>query len=116
MRTTVAGLTFVLFTATTALAAPVPSRGGVERGSLQQTLEQRDVASQLAALGTTAADANAKIEKLSPADMHQLATQPRQLQAAGGLQAKTWIAIGMVVIFVAILASSGDDDEPQSTR
>ena len=109
MRTTVASLLIVTFTATTAAAAPIPSRGGAQPASLQQATEKRDVEIQLERLGVD----EKKVVELSPSDIHQLATNPQQLQAAGGLTAKTWIAIGMVAVFVIALATLTDDeDEP----
>jgi hypothetical protein len=106
MRTTVAALLVVTMSAATAVAAPIPSRGAAAPKNLQQAVEKRDVATQLERIGR-----ESEVEKLTAADIHQLAANPQQLQAAGGLQAKTWVAIGMVAVFVVALVVLGDDDD-----
>ena len=111
-----------LFAAISALAAPVPSKT-----SPLQSLDQRDadlaavrsvvenaaVAEALAAHGFTADEVNARLDRLSPSDLHQLATNLDQLQAAGhtgphtaGMNSKwVWIGIGVLaaIILIAVL-------------
>ena len=108
MRNSVAALLVVTMSAATAVAAPTPSRGAAAPKNLQQAVEKRDVATQLERIGR-----EADVEKLNVADIHQLATNPQQLQAAGGLTAKTWVAIGMVAVFVVALVALGDEEDPK---
>lgn len=112
----------VLFAAASALAAPVPSKT-----SPLQSLDQRDadlaavrsvvendaVAESLAEHGFTADEVSARLERLSAGDLHQLATNLDQLQAAGhsgphtaGMNSKwVWIGIGVLaaIILIAVL-------------
>lgn len=115
MRKVIAVVSITLVISTTAFAAPTPSRGGADLQTIQTAVEQRDVAAGLAAAGFTPERVREAIDRLSPADIHQIATNVKQLQTAGGLQARTWMAIGMVAIFVVALVALGDDDEKNAT-
>lgn len=108
MRTQVAAVLVVTLLASSALAAPIPSRGAAAPQNLQQAVEKNDVATQLEHLGRAT-----DVEKLTTGDIHQISTNPQQLQAAGGLTAKTWVAIGMVAVFVIAIVALGDEDEPK---
>ncbi len=98
-----------------AFAAPVPSKTADN-----QSLEQRQadlalirdvtaneqVARALAARGYTQEQVNQRLSRLSDRDVHQLAQNLDQLQAAGVItkQEWTWIAIGALAVLVIVIA------------
>ena len=97
-----------------AVAAPVPSKTAAN-----QTLASRDadlalvrdvaanseVAKVLTAQGFTQEQVNQKLAQLSPQDLHQLAQNLDQLQAAGlTKQEWIWIGIGAAAALILIIA------------
>jgi membrane-bound lytic murein transglycosylase B len=106
----------VALVAMPALAAPVPSKTAAN-----QTLASRDadlaivrtvassdeVAQVLAARGFSQEQVNQKLAQLSPQDLHQLAQNLDQLQAAGlTKQEWIWIGIGAAAALILIIALS----------
>ncbi|HEY6141097.1 MAG TPA: PA2779 family protein [Thermoanaerobaculia bacterium] len=115
-------LIFIVLVLVTALAAvpvfagPVPSKTAAN-----QSLDQRaadiavvrdvishdEVAKALEARGFTRAQVDQKLAQLSPQDLHQLAQNLDQLQAAGlTRQEWYWIGIGALAVIILIVALS----------
>src|SRR5438270_3585162 len=109
---------FLVFVLLVAMAA-VPAFAGVvpSKTAADQSLTQRDadlalvqnvvgneqVAAMLAQKGFTQQEVNQKLAQLSPQDLHQLAQNLDQLQAAGlTKQEWAWIAIGAIAVIVLI--------------
>ena len=110
---------FILMIAVTAMpafAGMVPSKTAVN-----QSLAQRDadlalvrdvvshdqVAAVLAQHGLTQQQVNDKVAQLSPQDLHQLAQNLDQLQAAGLTRSEwLWVLIGAVAALILIVALS----------
>ena len=112
----VALLLLVALVAVPTFAAPVPSKTATN-----QSLATRDadlalvrgiaaneqVAAALAEHGFTQEQVNQKIAQLSPQDLHQLAHNLNQLQAAGLTQQEwIWIGIGALAALILIIALS----------
>ena len=106
----------VAFVAIPAIAAPVPSKTAAN-----QTLASRDadlalvrdvaaneqVAKVLADHGFTQEQVNQKLAQLSPQDLHQLAQNLDQLQAAGlTRQEWIWVGIGALAALILVIALS----------
>ena len=112
----VALVLMVAFVAIPSFAAPVPSKTAAH-----QSLESRDaelalvrdvvandqVAKALAAHGFTQEQVNQRLAQLNQQDLHQLAQNLNQLQAAGlTKQEWLWIAIGAIAALVIVIAVS----------
>jgi hypothetical protein len=108
---------FVLLIAVTAMpafAGVVPSKTAVNQSIAQREADlalvrnvvaNEQVASVLAQRGLTQQQVNDKVAQLSPQDLHQLAQNLDQLQAAGlTKQEWAWIAIGAIAVIVLIIA------------
>ncbi|HEX3107499.1 MAG TPA: PA2779 family protein [Thermoanaerobaculia bacterium] len=95
-------------------AAPMPSKTAAN-----QSLDSRaadltvvrdftsndQVAQALAARGFTPDQVNARVAQLSPQDLHQLANNLDQLQAAGlTRQEWTWVGIGALAALILVIA------------
>jgi len=95
-------------------ASPVPSKTAAN-----QSLESRDadlalvrdvvandqVAKALTARGFTQEQVNQKLAQMSPQDLHQLAGNLSQLQAAGMThQEWVWIGIGAIAALILVIA------------
>lgn len=102
------------FAAIPAFAGPVPSKTAAN-----QSIESRDadlalvrdvaaneqIAQVLASRGFTQEQVNQKLAQLSPQDLHQLAQNLNQLQAAGiTRQEWIWIGIGALATLIIIIA------------
>jgi hypothetical protein len=95
-------------------AAPVPSKTAANQSLATRDADLalvRDVAANeqvakvLAARGFTQEQVNQKIAQLSPQDLHQLAQNLDQLQAAGLTQQEwIWIGIGALAALILIVA------------
>jgi len=90
-----------------ALGAPLPARlsqgdvAGRDLETVRQTLEMRAVRQQLEALGVTPAEAETKLARLSPDELHQLAQQADEIRAGGdGVGALVFV---LVVVLLVIL-------------
>jgi len=104
----------VVFAALPALAGPVPSKTAAN-----QSIESRDadlalvrnvaanqeVARALAARGFTQEQVDQRLAQLSPQDLHQLAQNLDQVQAAGlTRQEWIWIGIGALAALILVIA------------
>ncbi len=109
-------LAIAMLIALPSFAAPVPSKTAANQSldSRQADLavvrdltSNEQVAQALAARGFTPDQVNAKISQLSPQDLHQLAQNLDQLQAAGlTKQEWLWIGIGALAALIIIVALS----------
>ena len=106
----------VALSAVPAFAAPVPSKTAAN-----QSLESRDadlalvrdvmaneqVAQALAAKGFTTEQVNERLASLNQQDLHQLAQNLNQVQAAGLTRSEwLWIAIGAIAALIIVIAVS----------
>src|ERR1041385_4766244 len=112
---------FIIFILVAAMAAvpmfagPVPSKTAANQSLDQRTadiavvrdvLSHDEVAKALEARGFTRDQVDQKLAQLSPQDLHQLAQNLDQLQAAGLTQQQwIWIGIGALaaIILIAVL-------------
>ena len=115
-------LIFMVLVLMTALAAvpvfagPVPSKTAANQSLDQRTadiavvrdvLSHDEVAKALEARGFTRDQVDQKLAQLSPQDLHQLAQNLDQLQAAGlTRQEWLWVAIGAIAALVLVIALS----------
>jgi len=107
-------LLMVALLAVPAFAAPVPSKTAANQSlatrdadlTLVRDIAANDqVAKVLAARGLTQEQVNQKLAQLSPQDLHQLAQNLNQLQAAGLTQQEwIWIGIGALAALILIVA------------
>ena len=115
-------LIFIVLVLVTALAAvpvfagPVPSKTAANQSLDQRAadiavvrdvLSHDEVAKALEARGLTRQQVDQKLAQLSPQDLHQLAQNLDQLQAAGlTRQEWIWIGIGALAALILIVALS----------
>jgi hypothetical protein len=107
-------LALVLIAAVPAFAGPVPSKTATN-----QSIDSRDadlalvrsvaaneqVANALRANGFTQEQVNQRLAQLSPQDLHQLAQNVNQLQAAGlTKQEWIWIGVGAIAALILVIA------------
>ena len=107
-------LLMVALVAVPTFASPVPSKTAANQSLVTRDADLalvRDVASNeqvakvLAARGFTQEQVNQKIAQLSPQDLHQLAQNLNQLQAAGLTQQEwIWIGIGALAAIIIVIA------------
>ena len=105
---------FILMVAVTAMpafAGVVPSKTAVNQSLAQReadlalvrdVVSHDEVATVLAQHGLTQQQVNDKVAQLSPQDLHQLAQNLDQLQAAG-LTKQEWIWVGLGALAALIL-------------
>ena len=113
-------LIFMVVVLLTALAAvpvfagPVPSKTAANQSLDQRTadiavvrdvISHDEVAKALEARGFTRTQVDQKLAQLSPQDLHQLAQNLDQLQAAGlTRQEWLWVAIGAIAALILVIA------------
>ena len=112
----VALVLIVALLAVPAFASPVPSKTAANQSvatrdadlALVHSVVANDqVAAALAAHGLNQEQVNQKIAQLSNQDLHQLAQNINQIQAAGLTnQEWIWIGIGALVVLIIIVAAS----------
>ena len=95
-----------------AIGAPLPAQlsqgdgSGRDLETVRQALEMRAVRQQLEALGVTPAEAEAKLARLSPDELHQLAQRAEEVRAGGdgvGLLAFVLVVILLVIVILELL-------------
>lgn len=106
----------VAFVAIPSFAGPVPSKTAANQSLdsraadlalVRDVAANEQVAQVLAAHGFTQEQVNQKLAQLSPQDLHQLAQNLDQLQAAGiTRQEWTWILIGAVAVLLIIVIAT----------
>ena len=104
------------FVALPTFAAPVPSKTAVNQSLasrdadlalVRDVVANEQVAQALAARGFTPEQANARIAQLNQQDLHQLAQNLDQIQAAGLTQQEwIWIGIGALAALILVVALS----------
>ena len=97
-----------------AIAAPVPSKTAANQSLdsraadlalVRDVVSNQEVAKVLAARGFSQEQVSQKLAQLSPQDLHQLAGNLNQLQAAGLThQEWLWIGIGAAAAVIIIIA------------
>jgi len=111
----VLALVFV-FAAIPAFAGPAPSKTAANQSVasrdadlalVRDVVSNEQVAAALAGHGFSQAQINQKLAQLSPQDLHQLAQNLDQLQAAGlTRQEWIWIGIGALAVLIIVVATS----------
>ncbi len=106
----------VALTAVPSFAAPMPSKTAANQSLVTREADLalvRDVAANeqvakvLAARGFTQEQVNQRLAQLSNQDLHQLAQNLNQLQAAGLTQQEwIWIGIGALAALILVIALS----------
>lgn len=106
----------LVFAAIPAFAGPAPSKTAANQSVASRNADLalvRDVASNeqvaavLASHGFNQAQVNQKLAQMSPQDLHQLAQNLDQLQAAGlTRQEWIWIGIGALAALILVIALS----------
>ena len=109
-------LLMVAFLAVPGFAAPVPSKTAANQSLatrdadlalVRDVAANEQVATVLASHGFTQEQVNQKLAQLSPQDLHQLAQNLNQLQAAGLTQQEwIWIGIGALAALILVIALS----------
>jgi ribosomal silencing factor RsfS len=99
-----------------AFAAPMPSKAianqsldarAADLALVRDVAENEQVARLLAAHGLTQEQVNQRLAQLSNQDLHQLAQNLNQLQAAGlTRQEWTWVLAGAVVVLLIIVLTA----------
>ena len=107
-------LLMVALLAVPTFAAPVPSKTAANQSLatrdadlalVRNVAANEQVAAVLSAHGLNQEQVNQKIAQLSPQDLHQLAQNLDQLQAAGITQQEwIWIGIGALAALILIVA------------
>jgi ABC-type bacteriocin/lantibiotic exporter with double-glycine peptidase domain len=107
----------IVVTAIPAFAAPVPSKTAANQSLdsraadialVRDVVSNDEVAKALASRGFSQEQVNQKLAQLSPQDLHQLAGNLNQLQAAGLThQEWMWIGIGAAAAVILIIAVGG---------
>jgi hypothetical protein len=112
---------FVLFilvaiAAVPAFAGPMPSKTAVNQSLdsraadlalVRDVAANEQVATVLAEHGFTQAQVNERLAQLSPQDVHQLAQNLNQLQAAGLTQQEwIWVGLGALAALILVIALS----------
>ena len=105
---------FVVVSAVPAFAGPVPSKTAADQSitaraadiALVQSITAReDVAQALAAQGFSKAQIDSKVASLSDQDLHNLAQNLNEVQAAGLTREQwTWIGIGALAALILVVA------------
>jgi hypothetical protein len=98
-----------------AFAAPTPSKAvanqsldarAADLALVRDVVANQQVAQALASHGYTQQQINQKVAQLSSQDLHQLAQNLNQLQAAGITQQQwIWIGIGALAVLIIIVAT-----------
>jgi hypothetical protein len=109
-------LVVLVITSIPAFAAPTPSKAvanqsldsrAADLALVREVVASEKVAQALAARGFTREQINQRVAQLSPQDLHQLALNLNQLQAAGITTREwTYILIGAVAVLIIIVAAS----------
>jgi hypothetical protein len=113
-------ITLVLFVllalaiAVPSFAAPMPSKTAANQSLdsraadlavIRDFTSNDQVAQALTARGFTADQVNSRVAQLSPQDLHQLANNLDQLQAAGlTRQEWTWVGLGALAALILVIA------------
>lgn len=107
-------LLMVAFLAVPSFAAPMPSKTAANQSLatrdadlalVRDVAANQQVAKVLAARGFTQEQVNQRLSQLSTQDLHQLAQNLNQLQAAGLTQQEwIWIGIGALAALILVIA------------
>ncbi len=106
----------VLIAAVPTFAGPMPSKTAANQSldsraadiaMIRDVAANDQVAAVLAQHGFTQAQVNDRLAQLSPQDVHQLAQNLNQLQAAGLTQQEwIWVGIGALAALILVVALS----------
>ena len=97
----------ILFCDAKHLAVAQQAADGLPVGLVMTSAANEQVARVLASRGFTQEQVNQRLAQLSPQDLHQLAQNLDQLQAAGiTKQEWIWIGIGALAVLIIVVATS----------
>ena len=106
----------VVFVAVPSFAMSTPSKTATNQSLdarsadlalVRDVAANEQIAAALAARGISQEQVNQKLAQLSPQDLHQLAQNINQLQAAGLTQQQwIWIGIGALAVLIIVVATS----------
>ena len=91
------------------LGAPLPAQlsqgdvAGRDLETVRQTLEMQAVRQQLEALGVSPAEAEAKLARLSPDELHQLAQRAEEVRAGGDGALGALVFVLLVILLVIVI-------------
>ena len=116
-RISLAGLVLLcVVIAVPSFAAPVPSKTAANQSiasrdadlaMVRAVVVNEQVAQALAARGFTTDQVNQRLAQLNQQDLHQLAQNLSQLQAAGMTKQEwLWVAIGAIAALIVVIAVS----------
>lgn len=116
LKRSVIALVVLVITSIPAFAAPMPSKAvanqsldsrAADLAMVREVVTNEQVAKALAARGFTQEQINQRVAQLSNQDLHQLAQNLNQLQAAGAITNRQWIyiLIGAVAILIIAVAA-----------
>lgn len=99
---------FVIVLAIPTFASPVPSKASDSDLSVIRDVVSNDqVAQALAQRGLTQDQIDSRLAQMSPQQVHQLAQNLNQIQAAGLTRAEWfWMGVGALAVVILILALS----------
>jgi ABC-type bacteriocin/lantibiotic exporter with double-glycine peptidase domain len=116
LKRSIIALVVLALTAIPLFAAPTPSKvvanqsldsRSADLALVREVVSSEQVAKALAAHGFTQEQVNQRLAQLSNQDLHQLAQNLNQLQAAGlTRQEWMWIGIGALAVLILIVALS----------
>jgi hypothetical protein len=114
MKRTIVLLALAALIAVPSFAAPAPSKAvanqsldsrAADIAVVRDVVANEQVAAVLASHGFTQEQVNQKIAQLSPQDLHQLAQNLNQVQAAGLThQQWVWVGIGALAALILVVA------------
>lgn len=116
MKRTIILLALAALIAVPSFAAPAPSKAianqsidsrAADLALVRDVVANQQIAAALAAHGFTQEQVNQRIAQLSNQDLHQLAQNLQQVQAAGITnQEWLWILIGAVAVLIIVVATA----------
>jgi uncharacterized protein DUF6627 len=74
-----------------------------DRQTIQRVLESKVVVQRLTDLGLSVDEVQASMDKLSPEDLHQIATNMDGVQAGGGVVGFVFVVLVLVVLVLLIV-------------
>jgi hypothetical protein len=106
----------VVFTALPSFAVTAPSKTAANQSLdaraadlalVRDVVANSEISAALAARGLSQEQVNQKVAQMSPQDLHQLAQNLDQLQAAGLTQQQwIWIGIGALAVLIIVVATN----------
>jgi hypothetical protein len=87
-----------------------------DQEKVQSLLERKVIQQRLKDLGYNAGDIERRMDRLSDAQVHQVAMRVDQQLPAGDGGASLWIIVGAVLLLILLIAAIDDDDDDHHDR